>query len=118
MSRAESATNGTAPNAVNAMSKLLSENGRAQASAWTSGTRTPERSARATAWRNMPADRSTATGSALLDASHAEHDAEPQPTSRIRFPATGPRIPASLSRRPSGHQTKSTSPRKAPWRAW
>ena len=88
MTAAESATNGIAPNAVNAMSKLASPNGRCWASAWTSGTSTPVLVACVRAWRSMPADRSKATGRAPWPASQREHIAAPQPTSRICLPAT------------------------------
>jgi hypothetical protein len=60
----ESATNGTAPNAVHTMSNARSVKGSASASACTSGTRTADLSAASRACRSMPAERSSATTSA------------------------------------------------------
>ena len=115
---AESATNGIAPKAVHTMSNTLSANGRASASACTSGTRTPVRCAPARACRSMPAERSMAATSAPSPASHRAAAAAPAPSSSTRRPRTSPSSRASASRTPSGHHTKSRSPRKEPCSAW
>ena len=75
----------------------------------------PRRRARGAACR--PRGR-TRPGRRPAPTSQREHIAAPQPTSSTRRPRTSPSRCASLSRRFSGHHTKSASPRKAPCSPW
>ena len=68
----------------------------------------------ATPVATMPADRSVATTVAPWATSQREHWPEPAPISRTTWPAGSPSRRASSSRRRSGPQTKSVSPRNDP----
>src|SRR5690625_797511 len=112
--RSASGTKAMAPKEVNARSTDASASGSARASATTAGTRRPVRRSSSADWATMPAATSVASTSAPRPASHREHWAAPAPTSSTRLPVTSPSSWASSSRRPSGHQRKSASPRKLP----
>ncbi|OOL28927.1 hypothetical protein GQ85_29270 [Rhodococcus rhodochrous] len=122
MTRAESATNGTAPNAEHAMSKLSSAKGRSSAPACTSGTRGPPRSIAVSPRASIPMEMSRPTARAPRPASQRAHGADPQPSSRTSLPATSPSRCTSPSCSPSGHHTNSPSaestPRNSPWVRW
>ena len=92
------------------------------ASACTSGTARPAAAADAQGVLQLPVRRGRGRpGGRPGAASQREHWAAPAPISRTSGAfrsAAGPSSPASASSRPSGPQTKRSSPRKAPCSAW